>query len=450
MDQENKKNNVAPSTDTTSALFVSARKRQIEEQEAQRLAREKEDERRRAEDEVRRLEAEVAERKRRAEEEALRVATEEKQRLEDEKKRREEQQKRLDEEQRRQAKEAAQAAQKSTVQSVVSQGGAAVKKALPLLPIIGGAVGLVAVIVLVVLLASGGSGKQPKAKPAQAKVSTQAPIETPQGADVPDYATLLMQQTGTWYLNGNMADIRFITDGASGWQIYDESLVLVVQGTFEVDNEAAITATYIDDDGDEMEASVTFNDENSFNLSDEVFYSEAFSAYPEGEDETDNFTPDASAELDSNAVVEALGMMIRYPSTVLEVNSLSEARLMLTSLDGATGIEVGKGDSYTKATQDDMDKYRDKKFEKLSGAFSSGVNLLDSGSFKTESNMPRVYFEFTYESDETRHVFFIAGLWKNERNGNNSYYDFILDCPESQLEEYQNIFSRMFSSTEDA
>lgn len=441
MDQENKKNNVAPSTDTTSALFVSARKKQIEEQEAQRLAREKEDERRRAEDEVRRLEAEVAQRKQRAQEDAQRVALQEQQRLEDEKKRQEEQQ-------RRQAKEASQAAQKAAVQSVVSEG----KKALPLLPIIGGAVGLVAIIVLVVLLASG-SGKSPKAQPAQAKVRTEKPVETPQVADQPDYGALLVDQAAVWYLNGNKAGIHFATDGAGEWQIYDEAQALVVQGTFILDDETLV-ATYVDESGDEMVAAIAFIDENSFSLEGEVFYSDAFSTYPEGtdpsEDETDNFNPDASAELDSNAVVEALGMMIRYPSTVLEVQSLSEARLMLVSLDEEAGIEVGKGDSYEDVTEEDMQAYRDKKLEKVVAALPGEAKLLDSGLFRTDNNLPRVYFELTYQSDETRRVYFIAGLWKNERTGEGSYYDFVLDCPETQLEEYQNIFSRMFGSTVDA
>ncbi|MDR1728463.1 MAG: hypothetical protein LBT74_11175 [Acidobacteriota bacterium] len=63
----------APSSDGTSALFVSARKKQLAQQEAERAAREKEEQRLAAEAEVRRLEAEVVERKRRAEEEALRV-----------------------------------------------------------------------------------------------------------------------------------------------------------------------------------------------------------------------------------------------------------------------------------------------------------------------------------------------------------------------------------------
>ncbi len=45
MDQDNKNTTGAPSNDTTSALFVSARKKQLEQQEADRRAREKEEQR---------------------------------------------------------------------------------------------------------------------------------------------------------------------------------------------------------------------------------------------------------------------------------------------------------------------------------------------------------------------------------------------------------------------
>ena len=76
MSNEENKNPGAASGDDTSALFVSARKKQLAEQEVQRKAAEEEAKRKAAEEEVRRLEAEVAERKRQAEEEAKRVAVE--------------------------------------------------------------------------------------------------------------------------------------------------------------------------------------------------------------------------------------------------------------------------------------------------------------------------------------------------------------------------------------
>ncbi len=77
MSENNKKSNsAAPSSDTTSALFVSARKKQLEQQEIERREKEKEEKRLAAEAEVRRLEQEVEARRRRAEEEARRAEAE--------------------------------------------------------------------------------------------------------------------------------------------------------------------------------------------------------------------------------------------------------------------------------------------------------------------------------------------------------------------------------------
>ncbi|MDR2531004.1 MAG: cell envelope integrity protein TolA, partial [Oscillospiraceae bacterium] len=76
MDQDKKNTSGAPSSDTTSALFVSARKKQLEEQEAAARAKEKEDQRLAAEAEVRRLEAEVEARRIKAAEDAKRVEAE--------------------------------------------------------------------------------------------------------------------------------------------------------------------------------------------------------------------------------------------------------------------------------------------------------------------------------------------------------------------------------------
>ncbi len=72
---DEKRNQGTPG-DETSALFVTARKKQLEEQEVQRKAAEEEAKRRAAEEEVRRLEAQVAQRKRDAEEESRRIAQE--------------------------------------------------------------------------------------------------------------------------------------------------------------------------------------------------------------------------------------------------------------------------------------------------------------------------------------------------------------------------------------
>ncbi len=74
--EDNMNNKGAPSSDNTSALFVSARKKQLAQQEEERVAAEKEAARLAAEEEVRRLELEVEERRRKAQEDAMRVEQE--------------------------------------------------------------------------------------------------------------------------------------------------------------------------------------------------------------------------------------------------------------------------------------------------------------------------------------------------------------------------------------
>jgi len=163
----------APSSDGTSALFVSARKKQLAQQEAERAAREKEEQRLAAEAEVRRLEAEVVERKRRAEEEALRVEADnaEKRRL-------------AEAEAKRIAAEAsamkAQAAanpnavlgtaptptQAPVFAAPVQPAAAAQKKPLNMKLIIGAAAGALVVLILAIVLISsiGGGGVDSDAK----------------------------------------------------------------------------------------------------------------------------------------------------------------------------------------------------------------------------------------------------------------------------------------------
>lgn len=73
---DEKKNMGAPSSDETSALFVSARKKQLAQQEEERKRQEEEQKRLAAEAEVRRMEEEVQARKKAAEEEAKRIEEE--------------------------------------------------------------------------------------------------------------------------------------------------------------------------------------------------------------------------------------------------------------------------------------------------------------------------------------------------------------------------------------
>lgn len=122
MEQDKKNQSAAPSSDTTSALFVSARKKQLEQQEAERRAKEKEEQRLAAEAEVRRLEQEVAERKRQTQEEARRLeqeVAEHKRKMQEEARTAEEEAHRIAEESR--AKRAAAAANPDAVLGVAPE-----------------------------------------------------------------------------------------------------------------------------------------------------------------------------------------------------------------------------------------------------------------------------------------------------------------------------------------
>ncbi len=102
-DKENKNTN-APSSDSTPALFVSSRKKQLEEQETQRIAAEKEAQRLEAEAEVKRLEEEVRKRKIQAQEDAKRIELEAEQRKKEaELKRQEEERQEIEDAKRKEA-----------------------------------------------------------------------------------------------------------------------------------------------------------------------------------------------------------------------------------------------------------------------------------------------------------------------------------------------------------
>ena len=452
MSEENKTNSGAPSSDTTSALFVSARKKQLEQQEAERRAKEKEDERLKAEAEVRRLEAEVAERKRRAEEEAQRVAQEE------------EQSRREAEERRRRAAAEAEARRKEAqkTQAAGQAGGQAAGKTFsmpklalrketsvgekkkfpfPLPFIIGGAAVIVLAVVLVLVLAFGGKGGK--------------------GPSEPDFASLLLENDGGWYLNGDTSSYCFLTDGDGGWEIYDRDGSLSVYGYFTVEDDGTIWATNLDD-GEGTAALIDFIDENSFYFEDEVFYSEAFStdtAQYDGDDYYDDYDDysesalyiDPDATLNDSGVIDGLGMLVRFPDTVFQLTSLTESRLVLASLDDAASVEVAKSEAFSEASWADMEHYRDGKLAKLSTSLPGEITLLDSGLYDDESGITFVYFKLTYAGTyETRYVCFVASLWYNERTGAKNYYDFFLDCPEELTDDYIALFNRIRASRDDA
>lgn len=454
MSEENKTNSGAPSSDTTSALFVSARKKQLEQQEAERRAKEKEDERLKAEAEVRRLEAEVAERKRRAEEEAQRVAQEEEQSRREAEERRRRAAAEAEAEDRRQATEAE--ARRKEAQKTQAAGQAAGKTfsmpklalrkeaavgekkklPVPLHFIIAGAAVIVLAVVLVLVFVLGGKGGK--------------------GPSEPDFASLLLENDGGWYLNGDKSSFCLITDGDGSWELYDGDGILGIYGYFIVEDDGTIWAESDDEEG--FAALISFVDENCFYFEKEIFYSEAFStdAGQYDEDDYDGYSEstlyiDPDAALNDSGIIDGLGMLIRFPDTVFQLKSATESRLFLSSLDGAASIEAAKGESYGEVTREEMGYYRDKKLDKLSTSLPGEITLLDSGLYDNNSGFPFVYFKLSYAGTyETRYVCFIAALWQNERTGATNFYDFVLDCPEELTDDYMALFNRIRASVDDA
>jgi hypothetical protein len=169
MDNDNKTPSGAPSDDTTSALFVSARKKQLEQQEADRRAKEKEEQRLAAEAEVRRLEWEVAERRRQAEEEVRRVEFEnaERRRIAEEEARRTGQAGGMGQPQQPYNPNAAPGAWQQPAQKQPkaakppAQGGGLsnLMKNKKLLAIVGGGAAVVIILVVVLIVTLGGGNK---------------------------------------------------------------------------------------------------------------------------------------------------------------------------------------------------------------------------------------------------------------------------------------------------
>jgi len=295
MEQDNKNASGAPSTDTTSALFVSARKKQLEQQETERRAKEKEEQRLAAEAEVRRLEAEVEARRRKAEEDARRVEAEAAEKM-------------------RQAAEnaSAVAAQPQTYQPVrsaapkpASEGGiAALLANKKMLAIIGGALAGVVVLVVVLALALGGN----KAK---------TPYITANGLNI----------SGMFYdADDPDTSFSFYEDGSMEFMLGDGSLV---PGTYSIGGETITAIT--------SGITLTFEvkDENTLVDAEGYEYRRAIGgvvpvvSLPEEEPEAS--PPKASDLLDATVTLADYNMTLKYPSASFEIFQNEGSSVMFVS-----------------------------------------------------------------------------------------------------------------------
>jgi hypothetical protein len=231
----------APSSDTTSALFVSARRKQLEQQETERREKEKEEQRLAAEAEVQRLEREVEERRRKAEEDARRLEIEAA-----------ENRRQAEEDARRIAEEArARQAQAAAAPASQTQPGTALASKPPLnkkllIMIGGGVVVAIGVVVLLVVLLGGKGDKL---------------------VYNPDEATYDYDIFGSYYLGGNYTDIGYFYFDDGTFTLDDAEGTIGIEGTFYVHDD-----TIMMDTGDRI---ITMTIIDEYTLSDpegDIYY----------------------------------------------------------------------------------------------------------------------------------------------------------------------------------
>lgn len=470
MDQDKKTNSGAPSSDTTSALFVSARKKQLEQQEAERKAKEQEEQRLAAEAEVRRLEAEVEERRRKAEEEARRVeqeAAEKRKQAEEEGRRIEqeaaEKRKQAEEEARHIAEEArkkkAQAAEDPD--AILGTAPQKKEKKLPTMPkipkmpgkkdggtketkatesvaaeesksafvaaketkapgnkkpiIIGAIVGVVALLAVVLAFALGGD-------------SPEAP---PEDDYTPAYEYDI---SGAYYLNGDPyeGELYFYSDGTFDLEYYGE----FYEGTW-----------YIEDDviyGDTEDAAITLmiHDEDTLYYgSEDVFYREGTYEAPYEEEE---WYLDEDAEFDSTASISTMAMGVQYPSSQFYLEDQTADGLTLKSHDGQAYINYNQ---LRQGTQD----WTHEGIRAVQNALIIALQDSIPGAVVTENiyeeSASRGYFALSYEQDgEKRYQYVIVQGWNNLTDGTQWFYAGLVDCPDWQSDEYWTLFTKIHAA----
>ena len=346
MDQDNKNTSGAPSDDTTSALFVSARKKQLQQQEAERKAKEQEDQRLAAEAEVRRLEAEVEARRYRAQEEARRVEAENA-----EKKRQAEAEAwRIAEEARARNAQAAvnpdaflgpqpqpRGPKPMPGPKAPGAGGGAASGFIGNKKLLifggGGAVVLIALVVVLVVVLGGGGGSvgsrdippvnTPVITPAPTQKPTPAPTVEPEPPDEPDEYDI----HGYYYLNGDYGEM---------------SLYFYADGSLDVDYPGGEReeGTYTID-GDEITLDINDHYEYLTIINNEILEDDADNMYirPPEDEEPPEIEPeepwevDKDASFDGVADVSSINMGVRYPTSIFSVVENTDEYLELATYD---------------------------------------------------------------------------------------------------------------------
>jgi len=468
MDKDNKTTTGAPSSDTTSALFVSARKKQLEQQEAERRAKEKEEQRLAAEAEVRRLEAEVEERRRKAEEDAWRAEAEAEQRrrqAEEDARRAEadaEHRKRLaDEETRRIAEEArlmkAQAAQDpDSILGAPMQGREHISPNTPtpqlqqsrdmhpntthgpnirqpinkkLLLIGGGAIGVIALVIILIATLSGGNG-------GYSGGSIDVPVPSQQPSPVP--AASIDITAEYFYLRGD-------EDGDSVW--------FYSNGTMEIfysASEQTHTHDYtIDGDTISVHGSL-YNNPAPFIfaiVSESLLIDQDgdhFISLDFGGQRTTEWTLDPFAYMDTFVGIELLMIDIPFPGSELYLKSRFPDSITLSSMDDTATINFQTLYEFDWLhTEDALVEVKEDLLGYMIDVLPGDIAILDYG-INNEPNNYYAYFELLYESDgEHRFTHLSVGALLNLPVGGQWYYAIGVDCLSEQIEEYMQLLNNI-------
>ena len=461
MNQDNKTPTTAPSDDTTSALFVSARKKQLQQQESDRIAKEKEAERLAAEAEVRRLEAEVEERRRRAEEDARRTEAEAEQRRRqaDEDARRveaeaEQRRRQADEDARRVEAEAEQrrrqadkeakriavearskmeqaATDPDSILGARKSGTGASKKPINkmLLFVGGGVAGAVVLIVVIIIIALSLGAEEYD----NGRLDTPNPSESPVVASPsPGTAASPIDITGAYfYLWG-------IDEADSVWFYSD--------GTMEILYAAiGVTETYdytIDGDTISVHGSL-YNNPAPFIF---TIMSESLLIDQDGDHferldfawrQTMEWTLDPYAFIDTFATIELMMLDIPFPGSELYPRSFSPDAITLSSMDDTATLSFQALFEFDwEHTEEALTEVKDDLLEHMLNATPGEAALIDDGLIH-DASTTYAYFTLLYERDgEYRFTHVSVGGLLYLPVGGQWYYAISVDCLSEQIEEY--------------
>jgi hypothetical protein len=413
MAQDNENDSGAHSTDATSALFVSARKKQIEQQEAERREKEREEARLAAEAEVRRLEEEVEERRRKTEEE---------------KKLAEEEAKRAQEEMKAKKDASLQAAEtaetKPAAEKASPKAGSKSKK--PLLVGVG-AVALIAIAAAVFFLT-----REP------------TPIYlTKSGIDV----------SGTYYSKSTPdATVDFKTDGTLERQTEDGAKS---QGTYSILGESVkaqigeTERTFVIVDAQNMSESggdaYTKNIEERAERPVEVAEAE--------EPEEPAWTLNSYAILDSMANLDAIKLGVHFPKSELKLAANDNQRVVLQSLDARAFIIVQALPDTTKRkgrrfTAKEVGEVAKKFIDNYVRDILPSLKVLED---RTDGEYAATHYKaaYTNKNGEEKYFYFRFGSWRNLRDQRGTVYFVLMECDLPQLVEYQFLTERIVDANTD-